>query len=171
VQHQAWSKVMVGDAQARLADVKLHSNERASPSQSDDEAMLAALDDAAGGLADDDQARFTPIETRALALAAESVLGHAHGADRDRLTPLFSDADSAECLRMSKLNLYQCMAVAGPQYEDIYCMGQHALTDTAKCVAGAAQVPDAQMASLATRPSGGALVPVVAHRSLQIDPD
>ena len=171
VQHQAWSKVMVGDAQARLADVKLRSNERASPSQSDDEAMLAALDDAAGGLADDDQARFTPIETRALALAAESVLGHAHGADRDRLTPLFSDADSAECLRMSKLNLYQCMAVAGPQYEDIYCMGQHALTDTAKCVAGAAQVPDAQMASLATRPSGGALVPVVAHRSLQIDPD
>jgi len=54
------------------------------------------------------------------------------------LTPLLADADSAECLRLAKLNLYQCMAVAGPQYEDIYCLGQHALMDTSVCVDRAA---------------------------------
>jgi hypothetical protein len=107
----------------------------------------------------------TPIEARALALAAESVLGRAHGVDRDRLTPLFSEVDSAECLRIAKLNLYQCMAVAGPQYEDIYCMGQHALTDTASCVAGAAHGGQTQAAADPTQDSG--YVQMAARQALK----
>ena len=31
---------------------------------------------------------------------------------------------------MSKLNLYQCLAVAKPHYEDVFCLGQHVLIDT-----------------------------------------
>jgi len=174
VQSQPWSKAFVDDAEARLADVQTLSAARAEPTADDNQSMVVGLASQAdqGAAAGARRAGFTPIEARALALAAESVLGRAHGADRDRLSPLFSDADTAECLRMAKLNLYQCMAVAGPQYEDIFCMGQHAMSDTAKCVAGAAaQGPTAQMASLAQRPPGATYVPLAAHRSLAIDPN
>jgi hypothetical protein len=154
VQHQGWSQAAVADAEGRLAEVKARSQARAAPSDDDNQAMLVAISAgdptaAAGG---DAAAGVTSIEARALALAAESVLGRAHGADRDRLRPLFSEVDSAECLRIAKLNLYQCMAVAGPQYEDIYCMGQHALTDTAQCVASAAHGQQTQIASDAEPP-------------------
>jgi hypothetical protein len=173
VQSEPWSKVPVDDAEARLADVKTLSGARAQPTDDDNQTMVSGLaSHAVQGAGAGRRAGFTPIEARALALAAESVLGRAHGADRDRLSPLFSDADTAECLRMAKLNLYQCMAVAGPQYEDIFCMGQHAMSDTAKCVAGAAaQGPTAQMASLAQRPPNPTYVPLAAHRSLAIDPN
>jgi hypothetical protein len=179
VQRQAWSQVTVSDAQGRLADVKARSAERAAPSDDDNQAMLAALVAAdPSGAADTGQGAFTPIEARSLALAAESVLGRAHSADRDRLTPLFSDVDSAECLRMAKLDLYQCMAVAGPQYEDIYCLGQHAMLETAKCVAGAAHGVGAPqvVASLSPRPEGASAssasyVPLAAHYRVKIDPN
>ncbi len=184
VQHQAWSQAPVGDPEDRLADVKARSNERATPSDDDNQAMLAALvsgDPSAIAVADAPPG-YTAIEARALALAAESVLGRAHSADRDWLTPLFSEADSAECLRMAKLDLYQCMAVAGPQYEDVYCMGQHAMTDTAICVAGAAhtgaptevaeaQVPPTQVASLAGASADPAYARVAARQSVKIDPN
>jgi hypothetical protein len=79
---------------------------------------------------------------------------------------------------MAKLDLYQCMAVAGPQYEDIYCLGQHAMLETATCVAiaahgvGAAQV----VASLSPRPEGASAsnasyVPLAAHYRVKIDPN
>jgi hypothetical protein len=41
---------------------------------------------------------------------------------------------SAMCLNMAKLNLYQCLAVAKPHYEDVFCLGQHILIDTGMCV-------------------------------------
>ncbi|HEX3406152.1 MAG TPA: hypothetical protein VHS81_02845, partial [Caulobacteraceae bacterium] len=115
VQHQAWSQAAVGDPESRLADVKARSHARAAPSDDDNQAMLAALTsvDSSAAASAELAPGVTPIEARALALAAESVLGRAHGVDRDRLTPLFSEVDSAECLRIAKLNLYQCMAVAG----------------------------------------------------------
>jgi hypothetical protein len=134
--------------------------------------MLAAIPvDDPGGAVGDVRPVVTPIEARALALAAESVLGRAHGADRDRLTPLFSEGDSAECLRIAKLNLYQCMAVAGPQYEDIYCMGQHAMSDTAKCVAGAAHAAQTEVASLGQASAGPSYARAAARQQVKIDPN
>jgi hypothetical protein len=177
VQHQAWSKVMVADAQDRLALVKVLSRVRAAPSEADDQTMMQGLAGAdPRAIAADAPAGYSAIEARALALAAESVLGHAQGADRDRLSPLLTEADSAECLRMAKLNLYQCMAVAGPQYEDIYCMGQHAMLDTGRCVDQAANdsgAANATVAALSPRPDGerATYVPLAAHRSLRIDPN
>jgi hypothetical protein len=176
VQHQAWSKVMVANAQGRLAELKSLATVRAAPSDTDNREMMEVVAAADPGAADTAPAAFTPIEARALALAAESVLGHANGADRDRLSPLFSDADSAECLKMAKLNLYQCMAVAGPQYEDIFCMGQHAMADTGACVADAAHdsgaAPHTTLASLTPRPTPvpAAYVHPAPHRALRIDP-
>jgi hypothetical protein len=172
VQHQAWSKVMVADAQGRLAEVKSWSAVRAAPSEDDDHAMIEAVADLNDGASPDAApAAFTAIEARSLALAAESVLGHASGAERDRLSPLLSEADSAECFKMAKLNLYQCMAVAGPQYEDIFCMAQHAMLDTGHCVGHAAHDVGAANASLASLSPRASYVPLASHRSLKIDPN
>ena len=50
---------------------------------------------------------------------------------------------------MSKLNLYQCLAVARPWYEDMFCLGVHAVTDTGECIAKAAgeSLPNPALAS------------------------
>jgi hypothetical protein len=174
VQHEAWSKVTVADATGRLAEVKSLSAGPAAPSEAENQAMMQALAAAGPAGADATPApRYTALEARSLALAAESVLGHAEGADRARLSPLLSEHDSAFCLKMAKLNLYQCMAVAGPQYEDIFCLGQHAMYDTGQCVDEAAHGGGASsVAMLSPRPTAtpGAYVPLVAHHSLRIDP-
>jgi hypothetical protein len=174
VQRQAWSKAIVGDASGRLAEVKSLSAARAAPSEDDNQAMMLAV--ASARTPDDDghAPHFSPIEARALALAAESVLGRAHGADRDRLSPLLTETDSAFCLKMAKLNLYQCMAVAGPQYEDIYCLGQHAMYDTAQCVDGAVHAGGATTVAYLGGAQPGprpAYQPLAARRSLRADPN
>jgi hypothetical protein len=43
---------------------------------------------------------------------------------------------------MSKLNLFQCLAVAKPWYEDIFCIGQHGLKDTGECIAASSREPE-----------------------------
>jgi hypothetical protein len=138
VQRHAWSKAMVADPSRRLAEVKTLSASRAVPSDEQVQATLRSLVAMSPGPIAGEGPGYTAVEARALALAAESVLGRAGNGERERLTPLLSEADNAECLKMAKLNLYQCMAVAGPQYEDIFCMGEHAMRETAQCVERAA---------------------------------
>jgi hypothetical protein len=48
--------------------------------------------------------------------------------------PILAEPTGAVCLNMAKLNLYQCLAVARPHYEDVFCLGQHALEDTGSCL-------------------------------------
>jgi hypothetical protein len=169
IQRQAWSNVMVADSQGRLAEVKTLSAQRLAPSQDDNQQMMTRLtgmdartraNDVAGG--------YSALEARALALAAEAVLGQAHSTDRDRIAPLFTETGSAQCLRMAKLNLYQCMAVAGPQYEDIWCLGQHAMYDTGACVDRAVRGGRAITADY--RPATDArasYIPLAAQQSLR----
>ena len=77
---------------------------------------------------------YTPAVNRALTIAAIAILGEG-GSDRaDSLVSLLDDGDSSKCLNMSKLNLYQCLAVAKPYYEDVFCLGQHVLMDTGQCL-------------------------------------
>ncbi len=174
VQHQSWSKAAVADASGRLAELKSLSAAPAAPSEAENEAMMRALADADPGADDDAPARFTALDARALALAAESVLGHAQGADRDRLTPLLTERESAFCLKMAKLNLYQCMAVAGPQYEDIFCLGQHAMYDTGQCVDQAAHGDGASSVTMVSpRPARTPIsyAPPASRRMLRIDPN
>jgi hypothetical protein len=54
-----------------------------------------------------------------------------------------NETNGANCLNMAKLNLYQCLAVAKPHYEDVFCLGQHIMMDTGRCVlkARALQMP------------------------------
>jgi len=124
VQHQAWSKHNVSDPRGRLARVKALSSEPYRASAQDSARLYEAMAQSAhrGGASG-------PVVTRAVALAALNVLGE--GAEG---RSLMSEPRTASCLRMAKLNLYQCLAAAGPQYEDIYCLGQHAMADTGQCV-------------------------------------
>ena len=72
--------------------------------------------------------------------------------------PMLAEPNSANCLNMSKLNLYQCLAVAKPHYEDVFCLGQHILMDTGRCLirgAGGEEVVDPR----ALKREDGALTP------------
>ena len=129
VQRQAWSKAAVPRPAARLAEVKRISAAGYRPQAGDAASLRTSL--AAGGSRSGD---VSSVVTRGVALAALSVLGQ-----EGRGHALMSEPRSASCLRMAKLNLYQCLASARPHYEDIYCLGQHALIDPGQCVADAAE--------------------------------
>jgi hypothetical protein len=86
---------------------------------------------------------------RGVALAALSVLG-----DERQAHSLMSEPHTTSCLHMAKLNLYQCLASAGPHYEDIYCLGQHAMIDPGQCVVEATRGPGPRQVAV-TRASYG----------------
>ena len=71
---------------------------------------------------------------RGMAIAALAVLGKAGDDHMDYVMPLLINDGDGFCFSMSKLNLYQCLSVARPYYEDIYCLGLHAVGDTGRCV-------------------------------------
>jgi hypothetical protein len=135
VQRQAWSKVKVVDHVQRLAGLKSLSATPFDSTAGEDARLIEAVlrVPAAAGAA----RTMSPLVVHALALAAEAALGAARAEDLPNLRPLLSEPSGARCLKMSKLNLYQCMAVAGPEYEDVFCLGQHELIDTGQCVAAA----------------------------------
>ncbi|MGA0602489.1 hypothetical protein ACO2Q3_17410 [Caulobacter sp. KR2-114] len=136
VQHQAWSRAFVADPQGALARVKANS---AQPVRKDDSRIQHLLQTVSAGEAGQPGAgtRSSTV-TRGMALAALTVLGQAGEANAERVQPLLNDLVSINCLKMAKLNFYQCMAVAGPQYEDLFCVGQHGLMDTGGCMISAA---------------------------------
>jgi hypothetical protein len=127
VQHQAWSKAPVADPAGRLSRVKRISAEGYRPSREDPARLQAALSEGPrrGGAP-------SPVVARGVALAALSVLG-----EDGKARSLMSEPKSSSCLRLAKLNLYQCLASAGPHYEDIYCLGEHAMIEPGQCVVDA----------------------------------
>ena len=124
VQRQSWSTAKVADPGGRLARVKRLSTLAYQPAREDAEHVQAALSDGARR-----PGPASPLVARGVALAALSVLGQERQA-----RSLMSEPRTGSCLHMAKLNLYQCLASAGPHYEDIYCLGQHAMIDTGQCV-------------------------------------
>jgi hypothetical protein len=131
VQHQAWSKAPVADPAGRLNRVKRLSAAGYQPGRDEPARLRAALGEGAPRTGTP-----SPVVVHGVALAALSVLG-----EESRGRPLMSEPRTASCLRLAKLNLYQCLASAGPHYEDIYCLGQHAMIDPGQCVIEATQAP------------------------------
>jgi hypothetical protein len=86
-------------------------------------------------------AAYPPAVVRGMAIAALALLGNAGDENAALIAPLFADPPDQTCLAMAKLNLYQCLAVAKPHYEDVFCLGQHAMEDTGQCVRFAAGAP------------------------------
>ena len=63
-----------------------------------------------------------------------AALGEGGELNSGQLDTLLSDPITGYCLNMAKLNLYQCLAVSKPHYEDVFCLGQHSLMDTGQCL-------------------------------------
>jgi hypothetical protein len=151
IQHQKWSSEFVKDRDGRLAMAKqLSSVAGTAPSEDDAALMKAAM--TGQGLGDapppaPGAAAPAPLQTpytagvnRGLAIAALAALGAAGDSDQAQIEPLLDENVGQPCLNLAKLNLFQCLAVAKPHYEDVFCLGQHALMDTGECVAREAGV-------------------------------
>jgi hypothetical protein len=150
VQRQAWSKADVAGRDARLAQAKLLSAQPVTAPEAELQALSNAVTgaDAAGisalGVVGDPlQPPYTGVVARGLTLAALAALGEGGEANAAALQSLLEEKSAAFCLNLSKLNLYQCLSVSKPHYEDVFCIGQHILLDTAQCVdkAAGAQAP------------------------------
>ena len=135
IQAQAWSKSPVADPQAVLAGAKESSIEMRAATTPSKEKLLASLVTTPQGAPAG--AAPAPDVVRGVALAAMAILGRTGDGAESRYEALLRDASSEDCLKMAKLNLAQCLAVAGPHYEDVYCAGRHAVADTGKCIADA----------------------------------
>jgi hypothetical protein len=137
IQHQDWSKAEVADRPGRLAMVE-QQGKGPLPDAADHVAALQAASTGGAPLpvrSDPLAPPYPPIVAESLQLAAIAALGEAGDDMYDRLAALAGDDRGAEpCLHEAKLNLYQCLAVAKPHYEDVYCMGQHAMSDAAACL-------------------------------------
>ncbi|KSB91163.1 hypothetical protein AS593_15795, partial [Caulobacter vibrioides] len=162
VQRVAWSKGFVTDRDARLAYAKTAS---AVPALADtaDVAQLqqaaltpvaapaapapaaanidAALDGTASAGPRSAPPPYRPLVIRSMAVAALAALGAAGDENLATIDAIMAEPSSASCLNMAKLNLYQCLAVSKPHYEDIFCLGQHIMIDTGACVIKASGAP------------------------------
>jgi hypothetical protein len=143
VQHQAWSKKDIIDPVGRLARAKQVSNAPMTPLPADVDELQGAVTSGDARVASrvllvsgsPSAPPYTAVVTRALAVAALAALGEGGDANDAQVESLLNESSGGFCLNMSKLNLYQCLAVAKPWYEDVFCLGQHILIDTGQCVA------------------------------------
>jgi hypothetical protein len=157
VQTQAWSKAAIPNAPARLANAKALSASPILPPEEETRKLALAVrgSEATGAplisvAAGSVSPPFTPVVSRALAMAAIAALGEGGEGSDTLMKGLAEESTGGFCLNMAKLNLFQCLAVAKPYYEDVFCLGQHILIDTGQCVAkaaGAAPVTTAAAAS------------------------
>ena len=140
IQKQAWSKASVSAPDVRLAQAKSVS----VAAMVGDLSETARLQQASMGLpalavsAPPVAPPYSPTVARGLAIAALAVLGEAGDANINSVMGLMAEPNIGRCMASSKLNLYQCLAVARPHYEDVFCLGQHAMMDTGRCVIRAA---------------------------------
>jgi hypothetical protein len=137
VQHQPWSRARVPNAAQRLAAVERTSAGGYRPDPADHARLTAALAD------NGRRSGSSPVIERGLAVAALTALGD-DGAARS----LMREPRSGMCLREAKLNFHQCLASAGTHYEDIYCLGLHAMADPGQCVVDATRPAPMRRASL-----------------------
>ncbi len=158
VQRKEWSRNRVVDPQERLAMVKQLSVQPFSPSETDATRLFQAVSAQA-----DTRAAAAPsaVVVKGLALAALALAGRA-GDDHDPLLEtIMSDERSHSCMHLAKLNLFQCMAVAVPHYEDLFCISEHAMLEAGRCMASAAG-PEAPLQSLQTAAAGSISVPIAS---------
>jgi hypothetical protein len=150
LQAQAWSKQPITAPGERLARIKAESTVPVSLNPSDTKMLiggLTALRASEDAPAQEAQA-VTPVVTQGLALAALAILGRAGDDQGERIDSLLTEAKNAHCLQMAKLDAFECLAVAGPHYENAFCLGTHDMIEPGKCIATAAGVSDSDVAPL-----------------------
>lgn len=132
IQKQAWSKVEVADRVGRLASAKALSAVLfdSDLSEADLRAHATARRPAGGPV----EPPYSQSVVRAVAVAALAVLGQAGPTRNEAVSAVMQDPNIGSCARMTKLNLNQCLAVSKPYYEDVFCLGQHIMMDSGRCV-------------------------------------
>lgn len=144
IQKAAWSKGEIAEREGRLIRAKSLS----AAAMSGDVAETSRLSQASVGAAalgvsgTPAAPPYTPTVVRGLAIAALAVLGEGGDKNIEQLLALSSEPNITSCMSLSKLNLYQCLAVARPHYEDVFCLGQHAMMDTGRCMIKASGLPE-----------------------------
>jgi hypothetical protein len=162
LQHQAWSKELVANRDERLLLAKTEATSTPPASIDDANRMQQAATGAAPLMTMNAIAAtppYPPAVVRGMAIAALALLGNAGDENAALTEPLLADPPDQTCLTMAKLNLYQCLAVSKPHYEDVFCLGQHVMMDTGQCVriaAGAAAPVVAPMPVSKTETAYGA---------------
>lgn len=143
VQRASWSKAEVAGREERLALAKqLSATPLMGETAETARLQLAVTGSTPMGLTGNAASPpYTPLVIRSLALAALAALGYADENSLAQVTPILDDPRASKCFSMSKLNLYQCLAVSKPHYEDVFCLGQHVLMDTGACLMQGAGVP------------------------------
>lgn len=153
IQHQRWSTQRITDRESRLEQVRVLGVTPLNPDYSASATLQqSALSGHGLNLA---PAAGTPPYTQAvvrgLALAALAALGQAGENNRLQTDALLNEPVSADCLSFTRLMILQCLAASRPHYEEIFCLGQHLVMDTAQCVVDSAgsftprTLPDASM--------------------------
>ena len=163
VQRSPWSKSEVAGRDARLLQAKQLSStpglgETGETLKLQQASVGAAPLGLAGAAA---EPPYSPMVVRSLAVAALAALGYADEANLSTVMALVADPTTSTCLNMSKLNLYQCLAVSKPYYEDVFCLGQHSMEDTGACLirgAGLAVPPDPVVEAAKARAAEAALL-------------
>jgi hypothetical protein len=169
VQRSQWSKAEVPARDQRLAQARVSSTTPITGEMTDTLMLQQAT---SGGIPIGPAATaapppYTNLAVRSLSLAALAALGEARDEQVDRILQLMIDPEGDICLGMSKLNLYQCLAVSKPHYEDIFCLGQHAIADTGACLVrrvGAPPPIDVSPAPLEIAETQAAAQPVAAAK-------
>jgi len=141
IQHQKWSLATVANREARLIQAKTDSTTPMVVTDADRSRVISIPTGQAGFQGASIPGPYTPSVAKGLALAALAVLGKAGEESVGQLSFLLVNKQDGFCFNMSKLNLYQCLSVAKPHYEDVFCLGQHVLLDTAQCVMKSAGTP------------------------------
>jgi hypothetical protein len=155
LQTQDWSRGAIVSGDERLARIKAQSAVPVSLVAADQSHLIGSLAAfrSTQGPSRAEAETATAVVTRGMALAALAVLGMAGDDQAQRVEALLNDPLDAQCLRMAKLNEYQCLAVAGPHYENLFCLGNHAMIDTGKCIVSAAGASQEVLAPEADRRS------------------
>lgn len=169
IQRQRWSTTDIPGRPERLALAQTVGRQTlvATPTESEPLRMAAYGQAPMGVSAASASPPYTPAVARSLAVAAIAAMGEADGVNASAVNDLLAEPSSLTCLNLSKLMLYQCLSVARPHYEDVFCLGQHILIDTANCltrsVGGAVDVP----AVVTSIPTAATRVTPVPQSSVQ----
>ena len=136
IQHQRWSAQHVTDREERLEQVRVLGVTPLNPDYNASATLhQAALTGQGLGLpAAEATAPYTQAVVRGLALAAIAAIGHGGDDNRTITDSMLNEPVSADCLSFTRLMIMQCLAASRPHYEEIFCLGQHLMMDTAQCI-------------------------------------
>ena len=144
IQKQPWSKADVQNRDLRLARAKTLSATPVAGDMDETARLQQAVVGATplGVTAAGASPPYSPVVIRALAVAALAALGETRDENMETILAEMAEPNVGFCMTLAKLNLYQCLAVAKPHYEDVFCLGQHIMMDTGRCMIKAAGLPE-----------------------------